>query len=59
MELSIVSFNIRCCDDPDGYSIAERAPRLSQVIHAQNPDLIALQEYRPAWEQHIASAFGG
>ena len=59
MQLSIVSFNIRCCDDPDGYSIAERAPRLSQVIHAQNPDLIALQEYRPAWEQHIARDFGG
>ena len=32
MELNIVSFNIRCCDDENGNSINERAPRLFNVI---------------------------
>lgn len=59
MELNIVSFNIRCCDDPNGHSIPERAPRLKAVIDACAPDLIALQEYRPEWEKHIAEAFLG
>ena len=32
MHLKIVSFNIRCCDDKDGHSIPERAPRLHAAI---------------------------
>lgn len=58
MELNIVSFNIRCCDDPNGYSIPERAPRLFRVIRENHPDLIALQEYRPDWEPLIRGEFG-
>ncbi len=53
MNLNIVSFNIRCCDDVNGNSIAERAPRLNKVISQYNADIICLQEYRPAWEKHI------
>ena len=58
MELKIVSFNIRCVDDPNGHAIFERAPRLSTVINAVNPDIIGLQEWRPAWEQYIEKYFG-
>ena len=58
MELNIVSFNIRCCDDENGNSINERAPRLFNVINPLNPDLIGLQEYRPQWEEHIEKHFG-
>ncbi len=57
MELNVVSFNIRCCDDKGGYSIAERAPRLNAVIAPYNADILALQEYRPAWEKHIAAFY--
>ena len=32
MELNAVSFNIRCCDDKNGNSIEERAPRLNKII---------------------------
>ena len=59
MHLKIVSFNIRCCDDENGHSIPERAPRLSSAIAPIDPDLIGLQEYRPAWEEHIEKYFGG
>jgi len=53
MKLSVISFNIRCCDDPDGYSIAERAPRLSIITSKYDADIIGFQEYRPKWEAHI------
>lgn len=58
MHLKVVSFNIRCGDDANGYSICERAPRLNQIISALNPDLIGLQEWRPTWEEHIIKYFG-
>lgn len=53
MNLKIISFNIRCCDDPDGNSIAERAPRLSKITSLFDADLIGFQEYRPGWEKYI------
>ncbi len=59
MKLNIVSFNIRCCDDPNGYSIPERAPRLAAVLKPLAPDLIAFQEFRPAWQEHIERDFLG
>ena len=58
MHLKVISFNIRSCDDKDGHSIPERAPRLHAAIAPRNPDLIGLQEYRPAWEAHIEKYFG-
>lgn len=58
MKLDIISFNIRCCDDPNGNSIAERAPRLFTVTSQYNADIIGFQEYRPAWEDHIEKFYG-
>ncbi len=58
MELKVISFNIRCRDDENGNSIEERAPRLNEVISHYDVDLIGLQEYRPAWEEHIEKYFG-
>lgn len=59
MKLDIISFNIRCCDDENGNSIAERAPRLSAVTTPYNADIIGFQEYRPAWEEYITQFYGG
>lgn len=53
MKITVLSFNIRCCDDPDGYSIAERAPRLNAVTDRLGADVIGFQEIRRAWEPHI------
>lgn len=58
MELKIISFNIRCTDDPDGHSIKERAPRLAEVTSKYDADILGLQEYRPAWEEHIEKIYG-
>ena len=57
MELKVITFNIRCCDDPDGHSIPERAPRLSQTTAPYDADIIGFQEYRPAWEEWINKYF--
>jgi endonuclease/exonuclease/phosphatase family metal-dependent hydrolase len=53
MKLSILSQNIRCRDDANGHSVAERAPRLYQRIHACDPDLIGLQEASKKWENFL------
>ena len=55
--LDFVSFNIRCCDDPDGNSIEERAPRLSKVLEPLNADIITFQEVRPKWVPEIKKYF--
>ena len=53
MELKIISFNIRCCDDKDGNSIAERAPRLAEITGKYDADIIGFQEYTVPWEKEI------
>ena len=58
MQLNIISFNIRCIDDPNGHSIVERAPRLHVVTSRYGADIIGFQEYRPAWKEHIARLYG-
>ena len=52
MKLKIISFNIRCCDDPNGNSIAERAPRLSKITEKYDADIIGLQEFTAKWEEY-------
>ena len=53
MELKVISFNIRCCDDKDGNSISERAPRLSEVTSVYDADIIGFQEFTVPWEKEI------
>ena len=59
MDLRVVSFNIRCCDDGDGHSIPERAPRLAAVLGPLGADVMGLQEYRPEWGPFLQEYFGG
>ncbi len=57
MELKVISFNIRYCDDKDGNSIAERAPRLAEITSKYNADIIGFQEYTVPWETEIAKFY--
>ena len=57
MKLSVVSFNVRGCNDKDGNSVLERAPRLKKVISAYDADIIGFQEYTPLWEQPVKDSF--
>ncbi len=58
MNLKVISFNIRCCDDENGYSIKERAPRLNKIMSDYYADVIGFQEYTPTWEKYIRKYFG-
>ena len=58
MKLKVISFNIRNCDDVNGHSVAERAPRLKAVIGKYSPDIICLQEYKAIWEPYITEYYG-
>ena len=56
--MKVVTFNLRCADDPDGNSIAERAPRVKTVLERYDADLAGFQEATPAWLAHIIADFG-
>ena len=58
MKITAVSFNIRYGDDPDGYAISERAPRLDTLVTPLDADVIGLQEYTVPWEKQIEKYFG-
>ena len=47
--MKIISFNIRCCNDKNGNSIAERAVRLKKILASYRPDVIGFQEATPVW----------
>ena len=57
MIIDFVSLNVRCCDDPNGNSIEERAPRLKQILAPLFADVITLQEIRPKWVPEIEKYF--
>jgi len=57
MRLNVISFNIRCCDDADGNSILERAPRLKKILDSYDADVIGLQEYTPKWDEYFRENF--
>lgn len=49
MKLRTMGFNVRYTDDPDGHSVAERAPRIFSIIEDYDPDIICFQEVTPLW----------
>ena len=57
MELKVISFNIRYCDDKDGHSISERAPRLRKVMEKYDADIIGFQEFTVPWEKEVEKFF--
>ncbi len=63
MQLKILSFNIRSANDPEGHSIAERAPRVAAILKNHAADIVGFQEYRfvrwaDAWAQVEDPAYG-
>lgn len=58
MLFNAISFNIRCCNDPNGNSVKERASRLKKIIFNYNPDIIGFQEHTPLWEPYICEDYG-
>lgn len=56
--MKVITFNIRCCDDPNGNSIEERAPRLKTVLEKYDADIVGFQEATPLWIEKINAYFG-
>lgn len=57
--MRVITFNIRCADDPKGHSVAERAPRLKKLIEPLDAELIGFQECTPEWLEFLEKDFGG
>jgi endonuclease/exonuclease/phosphatase family metal-dependent hydrolase len=57
MKTKIISFNIRCTDDENGYSVKERAPRLAKIMETYDADVVGIQEYTPLWTEYIDEYF--
>ena len=55
--LRIMSQNIRYTDDPDGNSIAERAPRFAQLVAQYEPDIICMQEVTEEWSRILQADY--
>lgn len=58
MKLKVISFNIRCCNDENGHSIIERAPRLKTILDSVDADVIGFQECRHDWEKILLNDYG-
>lgn len=58
MLLNVVSLNLCSWNGPNGHSIAERVPRVADLVISEKPDLIGFQEYMRAWEEPVEKYFG-
>ncbi|MBQ7095943.1 MAG: endonuclease/exonuclease/phosphatase family protein [Clostridia bacterium] len=56
--IEVVSYNIRCANDPDGHSVAERKPRLKKVLEDYDADLMGFQEVTLEWELNLLEMLG-
>ncbi len=55
--MKVITFNLRCCDDPNGYSISERAPRLKTILDKYDADVMGFQEVSVDWQKIIPRDF--
>ncbi len=56
--MNIVTFNVRICDDANGNSVNERAPRLKKILEKYNPDIVGFQEATPKWMEFFNEYYG-
>jgi len=58
-DLSYMSFNIRCGEDPSPNTVSERTPRVKTYLANYLPDIIGLQEVTPTWKSVLSTALSG
>ena len=58
-DLSYMSFNIRCGEDPSPNTVSERTPRVKTYLKTYAPDIIGLQEVTPTWKTVLDSTLSG
>ena len=58
-DLSYMSFNIRCGEDPSPNTVSERTPRVKTYLANYLPDIIGLQEVTTTWKSVLSTALSG
>ncbi len=53
--MKLMTFNLRCADDPCGHTIGERAPRIFDILKDYDPDICGFQEVVPKWMEELAA----
>ncbi len=56
--IKVVSFNILCSNKREGATVADRAPRLREVLAKYDADLIGFQEATPLWLPFLEEYYG-
>ncbi len=59
VDLSYMSFNIRCGEDASPNTVAERTPRVKTYLSNYLPDIIGLQEVTPTWKTVLSEVLSG
>lgn len=49
--ITVITQNVRYCDDPDGNSINRRAKRLNALVQSYQPDILCTQEVTNTWSK--------
>lgn len=52
-KIKVVSYNIRCANDPDGNSLDEREWRLDEILQKYDADIMGFQEVTEGWEGRL------
>lgn len=55
--ITVITQNVRYCDDPNGNSITRRAKRLSQLVEMYQPDIIGTQEVTTPWDTFFKAKY--
>lgn len=55
--ITVITQNVRYCDDPNGNSITRRAKRLSQLVEDYQPDIIGTQEVTVPWDDFFKAKY--
>ena len=55
--ITVITQNVRYCDDPDGNSITRRAKRLGELVEMYQPDIIGTQEVTVPWDTFFKAKY--
>lgn len=55
--ITVITQNIRYCDDPDGNEITRRAKRFNQLVQTYTPDIMCIQEVTNTWSKLLDGIF--
>ncbi len=58
MKIKIISQNVRHCNDGPGHMVADRMPRIRELLKKYDADIVGFQEIRERWLNMLQENFG-